>query len=81
VLVDGDLCALVEKGGRSLVSFDATDRHPGWIAGLVDLVRSRRLRRMELRTVDGAPVRESTLLDGLVGLGFRDGYKGLILRG
>lgn len=80
VLADGHAVAWLDRSGRSLVTFaGATDR-PEWVGALADLVRSGRVKRLEITTVDGSPVGESVWADALRGAGFLEGYRGLILR-
>lgn len=81
VLVNGEATAFVERGGRSLVTFPAAADHPEWVEALADVVRSGRRRSMELTRLDGVPARESPLAEVLRGVGFVDGYRGLVLRG
>ena len=42
VVVEGDACAYVEKGGRSLLTFPAAADHPEWVATLSTLVQDGR---------------------------------------
>ncbi|MDY7104365.1 MAG: DEAD/DEAH box helicase [Actinomycetota bacterium] len=79
-LLDGELVAYLERGGRSLVTFDATADAPDWAAALRTLIDRGRLRRLEIAKVDGGPVSESPHVDALRAAGFVDGYKGLVLR-
>ena len=44
-------------------------------------MKDGRLRRIELQRIDGTPIGESALADGLREAGFVDGYRGLTLRG
>jgi len=80
VLADGHPVAWLDRSGRNLVTFPAAGDHPGWVAAVAGLVRSGRVRRLEITTVDGAPVAESSWADPLREAGFLDGYRGLILR-
>ncbi len=97
VLIDGDVVAYLEKGGRSLVTFppdagrlnaaddrDSEKRYGDHIAAaLVSLVRSGRLNKIEIGKVDGRPINEAPveLVAALRRAGFADGYRGLLLRG
>ena len=77
VLVDGALAAYLERGSHSVVTF----RVDGWAAALRGLVDSGRKRSLEIRKVDGQPVREvEGAVDELHAAGFVDGYKGLVYR-
>jgi ATP-dependent Lhr-like helicase len=78
VLIDGELAAYVERGGHSLVTFGAD----GWAAVLRGLVDRGRYRSLEIRKVNGQPVREvESAAEQLRDAGFVDGYKGLVYRG
>ncbi|HZD79025.1 MAG TPA: DEAD/DEAH box helicase [Actinomycetota bacterium] len=81
VLVDGRLRGYLERGARSLVTFGDAADEPGWIDGLVALVKDGRLRRIELHRVDGVPAHESLWATPLREAGFTDGYRGLVVRG
>src|SRR6188472_3768235 len=52
-----------------------------WADALAGIVKDGRLRRIELQRIDGLPVGESPLAEGLRAAGFVDGYRGLTLRG
>ena len=79
VLADGRPVAFLERGARSLLTFG---KEPfTWTDALAGLVKDGRLRRIELQRIDGVPVGESPLADGLRSAGFVDGYRGLTLRG
>jgi len=80
VLADGHPVAWLDRSGRNLVTFPAAGDHPEWVGAVAGLVRSGRVRRLEITTVDGAPVSESSWADPLREAGFLDGYRGLILR-
>jgi ATP-dependent helicase Lhr and Lhr-like helicase len=77
VLVDGELVAYLERGGHSLVTFAAD----GWAAALPALVDRGRYRSLEIRKVNGEPVRDDEhAVEQLRAAGFVDGYKGLVYR-
>jgi ATP-dependent helicase Lhr and Lhr-like helicase len=82
VLVDGAPAAYVERGGRSLVTFDHPVPAEVWVPALRTLVASGRLRKLEITKVDGTSVHD---LPGwparLEAAGFTAGHRGLILRG
>lgn len=81
VVDDGELLAFLERGGHSLVTFPAAADRPGWARALAALVASGRYRSLEIRKVDGVPIRENELVVAeLVAAGFQDGYRGLVLR-
>lgn len=79
VLVNGGAAAFLERGARSLVTFDvAADR---WVDAVASLVKDGRLRKIDLLRIDGEPSGDSPHLDALHHAGFVDGYRGLTLRG
>ena len=80
VLVGGDACAYLERGGRSLLTFDVAHHHPEWPAALASLVGQGRLRRLQLERIDGERAAASPHADALRSVGFADGYKGLALQ-
>jgi len=79
VLVDGKPGVFLERGGRSISTFDVEPSQ--WIDGLASIVKDGKLRRVEIQRVDGVPVFDSTLVEALRDAGFVDGYRGLTLRG
>ena len=80
VLVDGALAAYLERGGRRLVTFTTDEGVLSQVAAEVEAIGKRRLRRMELETIDGDPAAKTQLGAILTELGFRTSYKGLVLR-
>ncbi len=80
VLVDGDVVAYLERGGHSVATFPASADHPEWPTLLRELVDRGRYRALEIRTVDGEPVREHPARELFERAGYRDGYKGLVYR-
>jgi ATP-dependent Lhr-like helicase len=79
VLVDGTLAAYLERGARSLATFDVDAAR--WADGIASLVKDGRLRRIELVRIDGEPSAASIHAERLREAGFVDGYRGLTLRG
>ncbi len=79
VLVDGAAAAFLERGARSLVTFDVTSDR--WVDALASLVKDGRLRKIDLLRIDGDPSSDSPHADALRRGGFVDGYRGLTLRG
>jgi ATP-dependent Lhr-like helicase len=80
VLVDGALAAHLERGGHSLVTFGVD----GWAPALRELVDTGRYRSLEIRKVDGVPVRDASVQSiaaELRSAGFVEGYRGLVYRG
>jgi ATP-dependent helicase Lhr and Lhr-like helicase len=82
VLVDGAPAVFVERGGRSLATFDHPAPPEVWVPALAQLVRSGRLRKLEIAKVDGVPVHDAPGWPArLEAAGFHPGYRGLLLRG
>ena len=81
VLIDGDPIVLVERGGRSLVTFPGVAETDAWIEAVQGLVKNRRLTKLEIAKVNGEPVRETLLAARLEAAGFSPGYKGMTFRG
>jgi ATP-dependent Lhr-like helicase len=79
VLAGGKPVAFLERGARSLLTFGSEAAE--WTDALAGLVKDGRLRRIELQRIDGQPIGESPLAEGLRAAGFVDGYRGLTLRG
>jgi ATP-dependent helicase Lhr and Lhr-like helicase len=76
----GEPVAFLERGGRAVLRFPGAGSATGWVDALARLVKDGRLRQLEIQRVDGLPVRESDALEALRIAGFRDGYRGVILR-
>jgi ATP-dependent Lhr-like helicase len=79
VLTDGEPAAFLERGARSLLTFGSDPSQ--WADALAGIVKDGRLRKIELQRIDGLPVGESPLAEGVRSAGFVDGYRGLTLRG
>jgi ATP-dependent Lhr-like helicase len=79
VSVDGAPAAFLERGGKTLVTFGADPS--SWADAVAGLVKDGVVRRIELRTIDGAPAIEHPAAGSLRAAGFADGYRGLTLRG
>ena len=77
VLHEGALCAYLERGGKSVVTFG--DDHSLWAAAVVERKVSGRVKRIELTKIDGVPVREHAAASALRAVGFIDSYRGLLL--
>jgi ATP-dependent helicase Lhr and Lhr-like helicase len=82
VLIGGEACLFVERGGRSLVPL--REPEDGWLrqalAALVGHVRRSGLKRLAVERFDGAPVSESEVLPLLVEAGFLAGPRRAVLR-
>jgi len=81
VLMGGRPIVEIERGGKSLVIFAGAVERPEWIEAAKNLVRSGRLRRLEISKVDGEPIRETPWAARLESAGFSPGYRGLSFRG
>ncbi len=79
VIVDGEACAYLERGGRGLLTFPAAGHRPGWAAALAGLVRGGPLRRLRIERIDGVSAATSAHAGALTAVGFVEGYKGLSL--
>ncbi len=80
VLIEGELAAHLERGGHSVVTFG----RDGWAPALRQLVDNGRYRSLEIRKIDGVPVRDESArpaADELRAAGFVEGYRGLVYRG
>ncbi len=80
VLADGTPAAFLERGAKTLVTFGAADPS-AWVDAIAALAKDGRVRRIELRQIDGVPSVEHRAADALRDAGFVDGYRGLTLRG
>jgi ATP-dependent Lhr-like helicase len=79
VLVDGAIAAFLERGARSLTTFEV--EAAVWADALASVVKDGRLRRIELLRIDGEPSGASPAAERLRAAGFVEGYRGLTLRG
>ncbi|HZJ26433.1 MAG TPA: DEAD/DEAH box helicase [Acidimicrobiia bacterium] len=77
VLIDGRPAVYLDRGGRGLTTFTESDE---WITPLATLVANGRLAKLDVHTIDGRAVRESPFAAALRDAGFRDAYRGLVLR-
>ena len=81
VLLDGAPAAFLERGARTLLTFDLADAGAAIADALASLVKDGRVKRIELAKIDGEPASTSPLATALRDVGFVDGYRGLVLRG
>jgi len=81
VLAGGEPILYLERGGRALQTLvDAADpRLEPALGGLVEEVRRRRVKRLALEKVDGAPALSSPLGAALIAHGFQEGPRRLTL--
>ena len=80
VLADGVPLVVLERGGRSLATFEGAESTDAWIEAVISLVKDGRLRKLEIAKVDGAPVRETPWAARLETAGFASAYKGMLYR-
>ena len=80
VLVDGVPLVVLERGGRSLATFEGAESTDAWIEAVIGLVKDGRLRKLEIAKVDGVPVRETPWAARLEAAGFTSAYKGMLYR-
>jgi ATP-dependent Lhr-like helicase len=84
VLVDGDAVLYIERGGRSLVTLPAADDGEVLLAALPalkDLLSPiGPLRELVIERVDRDPVASSPIAEQLRAIGFRQAYRGWVLR-
>jgi len=79
LLSDGEPAAFLERGAKTLVTFGADATR--WADALAALVKDGRVRRIELRQIDGDAAGDHAAAPLLRAVGFTDGYRGLTLRG
>jgi len=80
VVADGDLVAYVERGGKTVLVYTDDDERLALAASAIaDLVRSGRVRRMAVESVNGAFVLGSPFGAALRSAGFGETPKGLRL--
>jgi ATP-dependent Lhr-like helicase len=81
VLHDGVPIAWYDRRSHHLVTFPGTLDDRVWAEALADLVRASRVRRVEIRKVDGEPLATSVanaqVTAAAKAAGWVDGFKGL----
>ena len=80
VLVDGVPLVVLERGGRSLATFEGAEPNDAWIDAIIGLVKDGRLRKLEIAKVDGVAVRDTPWAARLEAAGFASAYKGMLYR-
>ena len=84
VLRDGVPLAWYDRRSFHLVTFPATLDDRSWAEALADQVRAGRLRKVELRKVDGDPLSTAPVASEITvaarAAGFVDGYRGLVFQ-
>jgi ATP-dependent Lhr-like helicase len=81
VLVGGECAAYLERGGRSLLTFEPSSRSDVWAEALASLQKEGRVKRLVIERIDGAPAADAPGAEVLREVGFADSYRGLTLRG
>jgi ATP-dependent Lhr-like helicase len=79
VLVEGELVLYVERGGKTLLSWDESDLQPA-VDALALAVREGALGRLTVERADGAAIIDSPLAAALEAAGFHPTPRGLRLR-
>ena len=80
VLAGGVPLVMLERGGRSLATFEGAESTDAWIEAVIGLVKDGRLRKLEIAKVDGVAVRETPWAARLEAAGFTSAYKGMLYR-
>ena len=80
VLVDGEPVVELERGGRSLVTFQQAETTDDWIDAVIGLVKDGRLPKVEIAKVDGVGVRDTPWAARLEAAGFTSAYRGMLYR-
>ncbi|MGZ4132231.1 MAG: Lhr family helicase, partial [Actinomycetota bacterium] len=80
VLVDGAPAAFLERGAKTVATFDGSEPSV-WADAIASLAKDGRVRQLELRQIDGVPATEHAAAEALRTAGFTDGYRGLTFRG
>ena len=80
VLADGVPLVVLERGGRSLATFEGAESNDAWIDAIIGLVKDGRLRKLEIAKVDGVAVRDTPWAARLESAGFTSAYKGMLYR-
>ncbi|WP_420627105.1 Lhr family helicase [Candidatus Poriferisodalis sp.] len=80
VLSDGFPLVMLDRGGRTLHTFEHATTELRWIDALRDALATGRLARVELSRIDATPAAEHPMHDTLIENGFTPGYRGPTLR-
>ena len=76
VLADGRPLAMLDRGGRSMHTFETTVEDLRWIGALRDGLACGRLARVELARIDAMAAADHPIHDTLIANGFSPGYRG-----
>ncbi|WP_419917348.1 Lhr family helicase [Candidatus Poriferisodalis sp.] len=80
VLADGTPLVALDRGGRSLHTFEHAAADLRWVGALRQALADGRLARVELARIDAGPAAEHPIHDLLIEHGFTPGYRGPTLR-
>ena len=80
VLADGTPLVMLDRGGRTLHTFEHAAADLRWIDALRDGLAAGRLAKVELGRIDGTDAAEHPIHDLLTENGFTPGYRGPTLR-
>ena len=80
VLADGVPLVMLDRGGRTLHTFEHAPDDLRWIDALRGGLAAGRLAKVELGRIDAGPAAEHPLHDLLIENGFAPGYRGPTLR-
>ena len=75
ILHDGEPMVFLERGGKSLLSFDGAQQRPEWAMAIAQATAAGRTR-LEITKIDGEPAATSPLIAHLEAAGFQRGYRG-----
>ena len=76
VLADGIPLAVLDRGGRTLHTFEHTATDLRWIGTLREALTAGRIAKVELARIDATPAAEHPIHDRLLENGFTPGYRG-----
>ncbi len=80
VLADGAPLVALDRGGRTLHTFEHAAVDLRWIGALRQALADGRLAKVELARIDAGPAAEHPIHDALIEHGFTAGYRGPTLR-
>ena len=80
VLADGRPLVFLDRGAKSIATFEATLGDASWVSALQELARSGRVRSIEIRKIDGEPALGHPVSEFLLAHGFASGFKGPTFR-
>ncbi len=80
VLADGTPLVALDRGGRTLHTFEHAAADLRWVGALRQALADGRLAKVELARIDAGPAAEHPIHDALIEHGFTAGYRGPTLR-